>query len=51
MVAISLYPELKSNELVAKQLEIYTANNEQIKKLKAEQANLSTSKWWLYFGR
>jgi hypothetical protein len=51
IVAISLYPELKSNELVAKQLEIYTSNNQEIKKLKAEKANISTSKWWLYFGR
>lgn len=51
MVAISLYPELKSNELVAKQLEIYASNNEEIKKLKSQKADIITSKWWLYFGK
>lgn len=50
-VAISLYPELKSNELVVKQLDIYTKNNAEIKKLKTDKANLITYKWWLYFGK
>lgn len=50
MVAISMYPELKSNELVAEQLKIYTTNNDKIKKLKTQQIDLITKKWWLYFG-
>lgn len=50
-VAISLYPELKSNELVVKQLDIYAQNNAEIKKLKTDKANLITYKWWLYFGK
>ena len=50
-IAISLYPELKSNELVVKQLDIYTQNNTEIKKLKTDKASLITYKWWLYFGK
>lgn len=50
-IAISLYPELKSNELVVKQLDIYAQNNAEIKKLKTDKANLITYKWWLYFGK
>lgn len=48
---ITLFPELKSDSLVQKQLEIYTKNNAQIKELKEEKINLSTTKWILYFGR
>jgi hypothetical protein len=51
MVAISMYPELKSNELVAEQLKIYTSNNDTIKALKTKQIDLMTKKWWLYFGK
>ena len=51
MVAISMYPELKSNELVSKQLAIYVSNNNNIKALKIEQIDLITTKWWLYFGQ
>ena len=47
---VSLYPELKSDTLVQKQLEIYVANNEQIKSLKADKINGSVKRWWLYFG-
>ena len=50
MVAVNLYPELKSNELVVKQLEIHMENNSKIKSLKSEKADLITCKWWLYFG-
>ena len=50
MVAVSMYPELKSNELVAEQLKIYTSNNDKIKELRTKQIDLTTKKWWLYFG-
>lgn len=33
-VIISLFPELKSNELVGKQMEVYITNNQKIKELK-----------------
>lgn len=47
----SAYPELQSNELATKQLEIYVENNNNIKELKENQINLSTNRFWLYFGR
>lgn len=50
MVAVSLYPELKSNELILEQLKIYTSNNNEIKQLKAKKIDMITAKWWLYFG-
>lgn len=47
---VSLYPELKSDALVTKQIEVYISNNEKIKELKEEKIDLSAKKWWLYFG-
>ena len=46
----SAYPELQSNELATKQLEIYVENNNKIKGLKEDQINLSKTRFWLYFG-
>lgn len=48
---ISLYPELKADVLVTKQIEVYIANNEKIKELKEAKIDLSAKKWWLYFGK
>ena len=48
---VSLYPELKADTLVAKQIDIYIANNEKIKELKEKKIDLSVKKWWLYFGK
>ncbi len=48
---VSLYPELKADELVKSQVEVYTSNNKTIKDLKEKKINLSTWKWWLYFGK
>lgn len=47
---VSLYPELKADTLVQKQIEIYVANNEKIKELKEEKITVKNKKWWLYFG-
>lgn len=47
----SAYPELQSNELATKQLEIYVDNNNKIKELKEDRINLSNNRFWLYFGR
>lgn len=47
---VSLYPELKSDELVKKQIEVYMNNNEQIKELKTKEINGRVYRWWLYFG-
>lgn len=48
---VSVFPELKSDTLVQKQLKIYVANNNKIKQLKEEKIDLSKSKLELYFGR
>lgn len=45
------YPELHSNELVKKQIEVYEDNNKKILGLKEEKLDQSIYKWWLYFGR
>lgn len=47
---VALYPELKSDKLVAKQIEIYIANNEKIKELKEKKIMGDITRWWLYFG-
>lgn len=47
---VSLYPELKADELVSSQLNVYLANNQKIKELKEERINGSVTRWWLYFG-
>lgn len=50
-VLVSMYPELKSDTLISKQIEVYAANNQEIKSLKALKLNLSLCAWWLYFGK
>lgn len=47
---ITLYPELKSDELVKKQIDTYVKNNNKIKSLKEEKIDMKIYKWWLYFG-
>lgn len=46
---ISLYPELKSDTLVAKQIDVYLENNNKIKQLKEEQINQRVIGWWFNF--
>ncbi len=48
---VSLYPELKSDALVEKQIDVYVENNKKIRNLKKKQIELSAYKWWLYFGK
>lgn len=47
---VALYPELKSDLLIEKQIEIYVSNTEEIKQLKTDRISASIIKWWLYFG-
>lgn len=47
---VSLFPELKSDTLINKQIEVYLENNQKIKELKETQINYSVNRWWLYFG-
>ena len=50
MSLISLYPDLKTDQLMSEEISVYIANNDQIKKLRSEQAEQASYKWWLYFG-
>lgn len=50
MTLVALYPELKSDTLVSKQIDIYIENNQLIKQLKEQKINGSVWSWWLYFG-
>ncbi len=47
---VALYPDLKADTLVQKQIEVYLENNEKIKGLKEEKISGSVKRWWLYFG-
>lgn len=51
MIATQIYPDLKANELVNKQIEIYQNNNDKIKQLKEQKFDDEVAKWWLYFGK
>lgn len=51
VILVQLYPELKSDELIKSQIDIYIANNEKIKDLKLKKINDSVYRWWLYFGK
>jgi hypothetical protein len=50
MTLVSLYPELKSDALVEKQLNVYVENNQKIKELKEEKLDYRVLRWWMYFG-
>ena len=47
---VALYPELKSDTLVTKQIEVYMENNKKIKELKERKINGDVTRWWAYFG-
>lgn len=50
IVAVSLYPELKSDQLVSQLIEAYTENNKTIKQLKDKKLDYKVLRWWLCFG-
>lgn len=50
LTLVSVYPELKSDSLIKKQIDMYVSNRLQIKILKEKQINAPLMKWWLYFG-
>lgn len=50
VVLVQMYPELKSSELVSKQIDIYNSNNKKIKKLKLDKISDEKAKFYLYFG-
>ncbi len=47
---VNMYPELKSDELVQKQINIYLENNNKIKELKEQNIDFKIGKWLFYFG-
>lgn len=47
---VAAFPELASDELVQKQIDVYLSNNKKIKELKEYKINGATKQWWLYFG-
>ena len=47
---VSLYPDLKADELVNRQIEVYLNNNKTIVGLKNQLLNEKIYRWWLYFG-
>lgn len=51
IVLTQLYPNLKSNEMISKQIDIYQENNNKIKTIKEEKLDNEVAKWWLYFGK
>jgi hypothetical protein len=48
---VTLYPDLKTDELVKAQITTYQENNKKIKELKEIKINAKIYKWWLYFGK
>ncbi len=51
IVMLTLYPALKSDTLVIKQIATYMNNHETLLSLKEQKAELSHYKFMLYFGR
>lgn len=50
MVLVSLYPDLKSDQLIQSEIDTYIQNNNTIKELKASIINVSIYKFLVYFG-
>ena len=48
---VSLYPELKSDTLIKKQIETYQENSETIIGLKESKIDRQALKWWLFLGK
>lgn len=49
-ILVACYPQISSNELVMKQLDIFLVNSNKIKELKEEKYNVITWKYLIYFG-
>lgn len=45
---INLYPELKADKLVSKQLEVYVSNRLKIIELETQKLNLKVTAFWLF---
>ena len=47
---VQMYPELKSNNMVLKQIKIFNENNKTIKILKSKKIDYEKARFMLYFG-
>ena len=47
---LSLYPDVKGNTLIEKEIDIFVKNNDKIKELKEKRISRSTYNWLIYFG-
>lgn len=45
-----VYPEIKADTLITKQIEVFIENNAKIKELKEEKISLGTLRFLVYFG-
>ena len=45
----TVYPELKSNELIQKQIQMHINNSEKLKNLRLEQIGIASKKWLVNF--
>lgn len=50
MSLITLYPDLKSDQLIQSEIDTYVSNNRRIKELKDQMIGASVLKFLLYFG-
>ena len=50
MTLVSLYPDLKSDQLISAEIEVYIKNNDMIKYLRDKQADVTAYRWFLNFG-
>ena len=48
---INIYPDLKADQLVKQQINLYIENNNKIIQLKEEKMNKTIYRWWVYFGK
>lgn len=48
-VVLAHYPELKTDNLVVEQINLYKDNNQKIKELKEEKLSYKVIGWWLFF--
>lgn len=51
MNLVTLFPELNSDDLIQKQLDIFTENNHKIKDLKEQKISIAHTRWLVYFGK
>lgn len=47
---VSYFPELKSDEMIQQQIDVYQSNASKIRQLKVIQIDIPISRWRVYFG-